>query len=608
MFDELLLDRSDRGSRLEAGMRAWRRAERPPLIDVGHPPAGEVWTVERAGHRPDGDDPRGLRQLLETGAGHLDVAAAAFGEQGRLAAVQARALAAFAACRPAAAMDRPDDEAGAAAAASRAARPAVLTEVSEWAVDEVMARLTLSAQAAARLLEQSVILVELLPATLDACQAGVISWTHAVMLTEVLPVLTDPAVRAAVEARLLARAADKTVPQLRAAARRAVLKADPNAALRRAARAIGDRQVQTHPGRDGVGSLTATGLSTPVLAACYRALQAYAAASRTPDDPRTQDQRMTDCLVDLILRPDANHPPVQIALTLIAGVNTMSGGDDPGELDGHPIPAAMVRALAAALGLLPRTPPPPAEPATTEPATTEPATTEPATTEPATTEPATTEPATTEAATTEPATTEPTATEATAEPAARAALAELLDLRAVTGTALAHLPALAVVDELTGQLLALTTAAGLRTGQALDPPGPTPGYAPATALQKFVRARDRRCRFPGCRTPAIRCDLDHNQPWPLGPTSADNLCCLCRHHHRLSHQAPGWRMQRRPDGGLQWTTPGGHTITTHPQPYGTDDLPPPPPAQPPRPGLTLRERVLGRPPTPAHHTDDPAPF
>jgi hypothetical protein len=90
-------------------------------------------------------------------------------------------------------------------------------------------------------------------------------------------------------------------------------------------------------------------------------------------------------------------------------------------------------------------------------------------------------------------------------------------------------------------------------------------------------------------------------PWPHGTTSHDNLCCLCRHHHRLSHQAPGWTMHRLDDGGLQWTLPGGQQVTTYPPRYGTDDPPPaiPPPQPPPsnretsKP-LTTTERILGR--------------
>ena len=64
---------------------------------------------------------------------------------------------------------------------------------------------------------------------------------------------------------------------------------------------------------------------------------------------------MVDCLADLILRPgETGLPPVQAQLTVVAGVDTLRGGDEPGEIDGHPVPAAVVRELAYALGLLPR--------------------------------------------------------------------------------------------------------------------------------------------------------------------------------------------------------------------------------------------------------------
>ena len=57
-------------------------------------------------------------------------------------------------------------------------------------------------------------------------------------------------------------------------------------------------------------------------------------------------------------------------------------------------------------------------------------------------------------------------------------------------------------------------------------------YEPPQDLQDFLIARDRTCRFPGCRQPAHLSDLDHAIPWESGgKTSADNLGALCRRHH-----------------------------------------------------------------------------
>jgi hypothetical protein len=77
-----------------------------------------------------------LEQLLDEGGRHLDRAVSAHRQAAHAAAQQAEALAAFARSRPSS-LDRPDAEVGAAAARTRAGRPAALTEVSEWAVDEV---------------------------------------------------------------------------------------------------------------------------------------------------------------------------------------------------------------------------------------------------------------------------------------------------------------------------------------------------------------------------------------------------------------------------------------------------------------------------------------
>ncbi|MGH3319632.1 MAG: DUF222 domain-containing protein [Streptosporangiaceae bacterium] len=95
------------------------------------------------------------------------------------------------------------------------------------------------------------------------------------------------------------------------------------------------------------------------------------------------------------------------------------------------------------------------------------------------------------------------------------------------------------------------------------------GYTPGAVLGDYIRARDATCRFPGCRQPASRTDIDHTLAWPDGATAAHNLACLCRHHHRLKQQ-PDWNLRQDEDGRLTWTTPTGHTYETTPPPVGGD--------------------------------------
>lgn len=89
-------------------------------------------------------------------------------------------------------------------------------------------------------------------------------------------------------------------------------------------------------------------------------------------------------------------------------------------------------------------------------------------------------------------------------------------------------------------------------------------YRPSAALQRFVRARDLTCRFPGCDRAAASADIDHTEPWPAGATHPGNLKCFCRLHHLLKTFWAGWRDVQRPDGTLTVTSPSGHTYTTKP--------------------------------------------
>lgn len=118
-------------------------------------------------------------------------------------------------------------------------------------------------------------------------------------------------------------------------------------------------------------------------------------------------------------------------------------------------------------------------------------------------------------------------------------------------------------------LLAAKIAAGA-TIRWVHHPGAAPpesGYRPSAGLARFVRCRDITCRFPGCKKPAEVCDLDHTIAYPVGPTCASNLKCLCRQHH-LAKTFGRWRDRQSPDGTVIWTAPDGQTHTTRPGSYG----------------------------------------
>ena len=99
-----------------------------------------------------------------------------------------------------------------------------------------------------------------------------------------------------------------------------------------------------------------------------------------------------------------------------------------------------------------------------------------------------------------------------------------------------------------------------QTGALLDYGRET--YQPPQALIDFLIARDRTCRFPGCRRSAALSDLDHAQSWEEGgTTSLDNLGALCRRHHQLKTHG-GWSIESRADGSCTWTSPLGKIYQT----------------------------------------------
>ncbi|MGY1620783.1 DUF222 domain-containing protein [Geodermatophilus sp. SYSU D00965] len=293
------------------------------------------------------------RSPVALSGGPLGVVQAADREISRLVARRARAVAEFAASRPAS-LDRQQGERGAMSPERWAVRPEVLRPVSEWASAELSVALAYSQRSAQNLLERSVTLVTRLPAALAALEAGALHADHLWALLDLVAPIGDDRLRAEIEAALLRWMADRaargeitTPAQLRDKARRETLRRGARDAADRLAKAVRERGVHLRGERtEGMAAVT-TVLTLPEAQALYGALGAYAdALPSEPGDTRTRARKMADCLMDLVLRPgESDRPPVQIALTLVAAVSTVLGGDEPGELNGQVVPAEVVRQL-----------------------------------------------------------------------------------------------------------------------------------------------------------------------------------------------------------------------------------------------------------------------
>ncbi|WP_440311526.1 DUF222 domain-containing protein [Leucobacter chromiireducens] len=89
-------------------------------------------------------------------------------------------------------------------------------------------------------------------------------------------------------------------------------------------------------------------------------------------------------------------------------------------------------------------------------------------------------------------------------------------------------------------------------------------YRPSAQMRRFLGARDLHCRFPGCRVPVNRCDIDHTIPAADGgTTSTDNLAHLCRGHHTMKHNSD-WDHRLLPDGTMRWRSPTGRVYDDEP--------------------------------------------
>ncbi|WP_051192022.1 HNH endonuclease signature motif containing protein [Microbacterium luticocti] len=139
------------------------------------------------------------------------------------------------------------------------------------------------------------------------------------------------------------------------------------------------------------------------------------------------------------------------------------------------------------------------------------------------------------------------------------------------------------IDDETARHLASTAPAWTRvfTDPCRGVPHVVDRYRPTKRQRLLLQARDEHCRFPGCRRPALKCDVDHTVPYSAGgPTCLCNLEHLCKRHHTVKHET-AWRVEQLPGGVLRWSAPTGRVHLTHPPGFFSARPPGPTAGHPP---------------------------
>jgi hypothetical protein len=437
----------------------------------------------------------------------------------------------------------------------RHAPGSVTVTAQQSAVQALAMRLLRSDRQTAALVRHGLAFDGLLADTGAALTQGRIDTPRAQLIADRLHEQTWQ-VATAVQDRVLQRAEDRTPAQVRHDLERALAEVDPEHAAERHAHARTRRRVShPRPEPDGMASLHVL-LPAPHAVAIDTALEDCARTARTAGDPRTLDQLRADGLVDLFLhRHTRPEDPAHIDDTgeTTEAVPPANPADTPGGADSMDLTQESADALAPAVRASSRAPSSADPPTSAEPA------------------PAPTSP-----------TTEADADATAPDPGSRSPGPHGPADARVTVLVTVPLSTLIGIDDHPGDLAgygpldAVQTRALARGGtwQRLitDPLSGTlldhgrTRYRPPAALDAHVRHRDKTCSRPGCRQPAIRCDLDHTDPFPHGTTSADNLGPLCRTHHR--HKTAGTlTLHQDQPGTFTWTDRTGHRYRTHP---GTD--------------------------------------
>ncbi len=411
--------------------------------------------------------------------------------------------------------------------------------------DEIAVTLTLTGWGADRLLGMAVAL-DRLPLTQAALATGTIDERRADVIADELAGLSDEHA-ARVEAMLLPKAAAQTTAELRRAARRAVISADPAAAKRRKEKALQDARVETFTEAAGTAALSGRDLPPAAVGGAAPPLTSLAMAMRQAGADGPLDQLRARAYLHLLCGQPActltggdvaagQPPPGPVPSTASRSdpgpgqpaprgtihltmplASWLGWSESPGEAAGYgPLDADDARALATWLA---------AHPATTWCVT---------------------------------------LTDTGGRPVAHGCAGLVpgpAEARAGPPPAGGGAPpgVAAWLRRITVTPLQISVCTHPREGS---------GYQPGPRLRHLIQVRNASCTAPGCRRPAQRCDLDHTIPHHLGGRTCEcNLGPVCRRHHRCK-QAPGWDLSQPRPGVMRWTTPAGRTYTTAPTVYG----------------------------------------
>ncbi len=478
--------------------------------------------------------------------------------------------------------------------------------VAEHAGDELAAALTMTSRAADKLLDRAMALGRL-PRTMKALTEGDIDLPRAAVIVDELTGLDD--FHAAIVEQIIAHDAPyQTTGELRAAARWAVLVADPAAALARKERAQREARVERWTEHAGTSALAGRDLPPAQALAADEHISALAGELRAAGLPGTMDELRAQVFLALLAGCDpATALPIQDPA---APPEAVPASQPPGSQPTEPIPGPP--------GATPNLSTPGASANSGIPATSP---------DPGTRAPAAGTAGGTPVAATNPGTQPGPRRERSGGISAKVNLTipvtTWLGMSQLPGTAAGFGPldasdsrrlaaliasnprnqwCLTLTDD-TGRAIAHGCArAGPPTSPRTDapdglhPPGcaiawlsgipvrplatgtcdhrhQTPAYRPPAALRLLIEIRQNTCSSPGCRRPAARCDQDHTLAFDQGGISCEcNLSPLCRSHHRAK-QAHGWGLEQPQPGVMVWTTPSRRTYTTRPTSYpGEADL------------------------------------